>query len=113
MAEVESEYVEIAFGKKDMTRKDAEDLVKSLTDEGFEIIEFEEDKDTGEVRAIIKFNDPESSKDFVRNANNYIRDNPNVIKRVRAVDKKDSSYAEHTISGFWDILLTATVALLW
>ena len=92
-----------------MTRKDVEDLVKSITDEKFEIIEFEEDKNTGEVKVIIKFNDPESSKDFVRNANNYTRDNPNIIKRVKAVDKKDVSHAEHNTSYTWFILLTAFV----
>ena len=92
---------------KDMARKDVEDLVKSLTDEHFEIIEFEEDKDTGEVKVIIKFTDTESSKDFVRNVNNYARDNPNIIKRVKGVVKKDASYAEHNASCFWHTLLTA------
>ena len=94
-----------------MARKDVEDLVKSLTDEHFEIIKFEEDKDTGEVKVIIKFTDPESSKEFVRNVNNYARDNPNITKRVKAVVKKDVSYAEHNASCFWHTLLTAVVML--
>ena len=110
VTEVESEYVEIVFGKKDMTRKDIENIVKSLTEEKFEIIEFGEDEGTGEVKVIIKFNDPESSKDFVRNANNYSRDNPNIIKRVKAVDIKDSSYAEQNTSCFWFTLLIAVIA---
>ena len=60
-----TEYVEIIFGKKDMTRENIQDVIKKYTDEEFTIEKFEEDKNTGETKVIIKFKDAEEAKNFV------------------------------------------------
>ena len=56
--------VEIVFGRKDLTEKRVEEIIKKYTnDEGFTIIKFEE-KDS-EVRVIAKFTDKEKAEEFI------------------------------------------------
>ena len=59
-----TEYVEIVFGKKDMTREEVKEVIKKYTNEEFSIVRFEENKN-GETKIIIKFNDAEKAKNFV------------------------------------------------
>ena len=87
-----TEYVEIVFGKKDLKEEDAEEILRGYTQEKFKIIRFETDEDTGDIIAIIKFEDKEKASDFVRSINEYRRPEDNFIKVVRpASDYEDSS----------------------
>ena len=63
--EITSDQVKIVFDRKDMTREEAEDIIKKWTDGNFEIIGFEEDEDTGETTVIIEFKDVEAAQNFV------------------------------------------------
>ena len=66
-AEIESEYVEIVFDRKDMTEEEVKEIIKNITQgENVYIERIETDKDTGETIAVIRFTDAEKAKDFVR-----------------------------------------------
>ena len=60
-----SEYIEIVIDKKDLTKEEVEKIIKKTTNDEIEIIKFEEDKDTGEVKISSKFKDAEEAKNFV------------------------------------------------
>ena len=62
-AQITSEYVEIVFDTKELTKKEAEKFIRELTNDNFIIKEFVGDK--GETRVIIKFTDKGSAEDFV------------------------------------------------
>ena len=89
--EVESEYVEIVFGRKGMTKEEVKEIIKNITqDENFYIERIETDKDTGETIAIIRFTDAEKAKDFVRSIEGKAT---NFIKRVRTTLLEQDSFA--------------------
>ena len=81
-----------------MTRKDAENIIKKWTDENFEIIGFEEDKDTGETTIIIKFAGAEEAKNFV----DAIRDSSNEtgFKSIGFLSEPYNSAATKAETGF-------------
>ena len=60
-----SEYVEVVLDKKNMSKNEAESLVRKYTDRSFAIVQFEEDNDNGETRAVIRFADSSAAEDFV------------------------------------------------
>ena len=60
-----SNLVEIVIGKKNITKEDAEKIIKGITDENFVIDRIEEDKSTGETIVIIRFDGAEGVKSFV------------------------------------------------
>ena len=63
--EVKESQVEIVFSRKGMTEEEAKAIIKKWTDRNFEIIKFEEDKDTGETTVIIEFKDVDAAIHFV------------------------------------------------
>ena len=91
-AEIESEYVEIVFGRKDMTEEEVKEIIKRYIDEEFTIEKFEEDKKAGETKVIIRFEDAEKAKDFVRSVSEG-RASSNNIKSVRTVPAEQDSFA--------------------
>ena len=92
VAEVESEYVEIVFGRKSMTEEEVKEIVKNITqNENFYIERIETDKDTGETKVIIRFKDAEKAKDFVRNVSEGKAQS--IIKSVRTVPPEQDSFA--------------------
>ena len=92
MAEIESEYVEIVFDKKDITEEEVKEIIKNYSqDENIYIERIETDKDTGETKVIIRFKDAEKTKDFVRSVSEGRA--PGSIKSVRAVPAEQDSFA--------------------
>ena len=89
--EIESEFVEIVFDRKNMTREEVKEIIKNITqDENVYIERIETDKDTGETTVIIRFTDAEKAKDFVRSVSEG-RASSN-IKRVRTVSVEQDSF---------------------
>lgn len=64
-----SDRVEIVFGTKDITKKEAEKIVKEFTSADFRITKFEP-KDE-ETVVIVKFTDPTDAVEFVRTVRSY------------------------------------------
>lgn len=77
-----AEYVEIVFSVKDMKESEIKNILKSFTDEEYLIEEIKTDKDTGETKVIVKFDDKEKAEDFVRTINSSGRTTESFIRRV-------------------------------
>ena len=75
--EVKDSQVKIVFDRKGMTEEEVKDIIKKWTDGDFEIIKFEENRDTGETIIIIEFKDMEAAQNFV-DAIKDSSDNPGV-----------------------------------
>ena len=90
MAGKPSGFVEIVFSKKNLTKEEAEAILKQCIDSDFTIEQFEEDE-KGEVTVIIKFNDVEGSEKFVRSV--YDGKMLDVIQRASIIPTKKSSFA--------------------
>ena len=87
------EFVEIVFGKKELSEEEAKEIIENFVQEGEEFVieKFEVDKNTGEVIIVIKFTDEEKASEFVRNVNENRRPN-DPIKVVReAIEYKSFS----------------------
>ena len=94
MAEIESEYVEIVFDKKDITEEEVKEIIKNYSqDENIYIERIETDKDTGETKVIIRFKDTEKAKDFVRRIEDKA---PSTIKRVKTIPAEQDSFVLRT-----------------
>ena len=84
-----SEYVEIIFGKKNITREEAIEIIKEFTgNDDFEIVEFD-DTDDGK-RVIVKFKDVGKAKDFVNSVGGSVGEE-SIILNIKFVDEKDIS----------------------
>ena len=88
--EINSEYVEIVFGNAGLTKEEAKEIIKGYTDKEFTIKSFEEDKETGETKMIIKFGDIKDATDFVDNIRGS-SDNGNNIKVSFFLSKLESA----------------------
>ena len=89
--EVESEYVEIVFDRKDMTEEEVKEIIKNITqDENIYIERIETDKGTGETTVIIRFTDTEKAKGFVRAVSEGKA--PSTIKKVTTVLPEHNSF---------------------
>ena len=66
-ADVVSNRVEIVFGSKDLS----EENIKKFADESFVIEEFE--RTDGETAVIVRFEDPDEAKKFVREVSTFVR----------------------------------------
>ena len=102
--EITSDQVKIVFDGKDMTREDAEEIIKKWTDENFEIIKVDEDKDTGEIIVIIEFDDVEKAKNFV-DAIRDSSDKAGLFKSINFLSEKLESAATKACAGFFFALL--------
>ena len=92
VAEIESEYVEIVFDRKDMTEEEVKEIIKNITqDENIYIERIETDKDTGETTVIIRFTDSEKAKDFVRSVSEGRA--LSIIKRVSTVSAEQNTFS--------------------
>ena len=75
-----TQFVEIVFGKKDLSKEEVSDILRKYTKDGFTIEKFETDDEAGEIRVIIKFVDKTKAAEFVENVTenkkpeDYIRD---------------------------------------
>ena len=90
-SEKPSEYVEIVFNKGDMSEDEAREAIGKYTDEDFTIERFE--KEGGETRVIIKFEDKEKANEFVRNVNVNKRPDDALIKIVRSISGYGESFS--------------------
>ena len=63
-SEIDTKYIKVVIGTKDITREEAEDIIRRHTDEGFTIERFEKDENTGETTIIIRFKDTETANNF-------------------------------------------------
>ena len=80
---VVSDFVEIIFDRKNMTEEEVKKVLKDIIQDNFTIEKVENDKGTGEIKIIFRFNDPEKAKDFVRTVSEGRV--PNIIKRAKTV----------------------------
>lgn len=88
--EKSTEFVEIVFNKKDLTKEEAKTIISQYTNEEFTIEGFEVDSKTGEIKVIVKFADTAKAVDFVRSVNENNRPNSTFLKRVSSVDRDTS-----------------------
>lgn len=83
-----TKYVEIVFESK-IESSEAERIIKSYTNEEFEIVKLESDEQ-GETKVIIKFVDTDKSAVFVRSVNEVKRES-DCFKRANGINYKESS----------------------
>ena len=94
-----SEYVEIVFSSKDLSREQVEEIIEKYTNGAeFTIETSESDEKTGETIVIIKFTDKEKASEFVRNVNENGKQD-SLIKRVGMVPNHENSFS-HIFSPF-------------
>ena len=101
-----SEYVEIVFGKKNITREEAIEIIKEFVgNDDFEIVEFE-DTDGGK-RIIVKFKDIEKANEFVETAG-YGREegSKSYIKKIGFIDEKDVSLSSFKVPSLLMLLFS-------
>ena len=91
---IASEYVEIVFERKDITKKEVDDFIKKQTEAEYIITAFEKNTD-GDIKAIVKFTDKEDAREFARAINE--RPERTVIKRVAFVDDPAKSISTRMI----------------
>ena len=84
----------ICVHKKNLTKEEAETILKQYTDSNFTIEQFEENE-KGEIIVIIKFNDVEDSKKFVRSVNEGRT--LDFIQRASIVPARDDSFISITV----------------
>ena len=85
--------VEIVFGRKDLTEKKVEEIIKKYTnDEGFTIVKIEVDEKTGETRVILKFTDEEKAEEFIQSVSEERRGEDG-IKSVEPAKKDEYSFS--------------------
>ena len=71
-ADVVSNRVEIVFGSKDLSEENiTKSFIKKFADESFVIEEFE--RTDGETVVIVRFEDPDEAKKFVREVSSFAR----------------------------------------
>ena len=88
-----TQYVEIVFDTKDMSKDDIENIIKKFTDStDFTIEGFEVDKDSGETKVIIKFTDTEKAEEFFDNVHTN-SEHIALIKRMDFVTDGHSSFS--------------------
>ena len=89
-----TQFVEIVFGTKDMSKKEIENAIKEYVDDDIEFVieRFEVDKDTGETTVVIKFIDREKASEFVRIVQEA-REARSLIKRMNFVSNDYSSFS--------------------
>lgn len=86
-----TEFVEIVFGTSDLTEEQLKEVISQYTSEKFTIEEFDVDKETGETRVIIKFEDKTGAIKFMRTVNDIVRDDPNsMFRKAESVERKPS-----------------------
>ena len=80
-----SAFVEIVFGRKDLSRVEIEKIIKPFTDEDFFIERIEVDCKTGETTVIVRFKEKEEARRFVetfRRSSEFSK----YIKRIGVID---------------------------
>ena len=104
-------YVEVVFGRKDMSEEEIKTIIKQYTDtEEFTIIRIE-DYGSGETRAIIKFVDEEKATEFVKDANED-KDKGSLIKIARITIEYDNSFSSSLkIFSLFSLTFITTVFL--
>ena len=85
------ELVEIVFDKKDMKEEEIKEIIKEYTQEEFTIVKFEDDKGTGEIKVIIKFEDRNSAEQFYHRVTES-SGMGNRIKRIGFVDESNGNF---------------------
>ena len=108
-----SDYVEIVFGKQEITVKEIRDTIRKYTDADFEIVGFEE-TDDGCTRVIVKFEDVKSAKHFesrvVTQTDNETEDG---IKWAMVITANNISYVHSDkIIGWYNAILSVVAVLL-
>lgn len=100
-------FVEIVFGKKDLSEEEAETIIKKFTDEEFVIEKIERYEDKNETKAIIGFVDKKSADNFVEIIVNNVNDNEalkDIITTIKIIDYYLSSALtprpSHTLNIF-------------
>lgn len=96
----QSEYVEIVFGKKNLTKEEAIEIIREIVgDDNFEIVRFDTEGDG--KRVIVKFVDVEEAKTFLNSVEGYSREEEETrVLRAGFVDVSalDSSPGMFTVS---------------
>ena len=106
--DVKESQVEVIFDRKGMTEEEAKDIIKKWTDGDFEIIKFEEDRDTGETIIIIEFKDVDAATNFVE-AIKESSDSTGIIKSINFLSEPHNSMVAKTENGFFASLLALTL----
>ena len=109
---MDTSFVEIVFGKNDLTEDKISDVVKKHTNADFTIESFETDKTAGTTVIIIKFNDPEEASKFVEKVEDEVKSGENDDYLRDASLVKDGKSYSHSLHPFGFGVLSAAVLLL-
>ena len=106
---MDTSFVEIVFGKKDLTEDEISEALKKHTNADFTIEGIETDKAAGTTVVIVKFNDPEEASKFVEKVEDEAKSGENEdYLRDASLVLRDISYS-HGLHPFGLCVLSAAV----
>ena len=109
---MDTSFVEIVFGKKDLTEDEISEALKKHTNADFTIERIETDKAAGTTVVIIKFNDSEEASKFVGKVEDDVRSGENEdYLRGASLVKQGESYS-HALHPFGLCVLSGALHLL-
>ena len=102
---MDTSFVEIVFGKKDLTEDEISEALKKHTNADFTIERIETDKAAGTTVATVKFKDPEEASKFVGKVEDEVKSGENEdYLRDASLVKQGVSYS-HDLHSFWIMCL--------
>ena len=86
-------FVEIVFGRKDLSREEIERIIKPFTDEDFFIEKIEVDDTTGETTVIVRFKDTEEAENFIETIKASSEFGNGTITSIKAISNGPGSFS--------------------